>query len=78
MNQYNVTAEHIAEAKKHGSAKIQEGSWLSTKAAMIEEQQTWDDGDEAKNIDFSGCDFWVTTDDGQGPFGVNLSEIQDN
>ena len=76
-NEFGITRAHIEEAREKGSCEFQSGCYLTTAADMMIEQAQWDDGDEAKNIDFSKCEFWVTTDDGQGPFGMDAADAED-
>lgn len=54
--------------------RYQKGSFIQTKESLMSEQEDWADGDEAKNIDFSQHDFWLTTDDGETPEGFDSIE----
>lgn len=64
MNSNGITIKHIQEASDKGGVEFQPGCWLVTAEQMIEDQKKWDDGDESKHTDFSGSDFWITTDNG--------------
>ena len=50
--------------------KISQGIYLQSAEELISEQKGWHDLDESKNVDFTTSPFWVTTDDGQGPYAV--------
>ena len=52
------------------------GIWVYTKAQIIAEQKIWWEGDEAKNIDFSGCEYWLIADNGHH-LGVNAEELEE-
>jgi len=63
---------------------INDGVFLITSSDMIEDQKGWecdeDTGDEYLNdMDFSTSPFWITTDDGAEPVGIDddaeLNEI---
>lgn len=55
-------------------SKVQAGVYLQTSDDIIADQKTWDDGDASKDVDFSGSDYWITTDDGQDPIGIDSDE----
>ena len=63
----NDVKKQVAE---EGEAELC-GYWLYTAEAITTEQKTWDDEDEAKDIDFSEYPYWMTTGDDAGPVGYD-------
>jgi len=57
-----------ALAKPHG--EYQSGSYLRSSEDMIFDQETWSDEDDARDVDFETYPFWITTDDGEDPYGI--------
>jgi len=53
------------------ACEIQPGAFLSLAEDMIADQLAWDDEDHSKDIDFSTSAFWITTDDGVEPVGID-------
>lgn len=53
---------------------VRPGVFLQTAQEIIFDQLSWDDGDESKHTDFSTSTFWVTTDDGQVPIGIDTDD----
>lgn len=52
------------------------GIYLLTRDEIIADQAIWDDTDPAKDSDFAGYPYWLTTDDGVTPIGYSdLSEL---
>ncbi|MCF7943779.1 MAG: hypothetical protein K9L21_05065, partial [Spirochaetia bacterium] len=47
---------------------------LSTAAHMNAEQADWPDEDPSKNVDFYSCLYWVTTDNGIDPIGIDSAQ----
>ena len=60
--------------KEKGSLEIQPGVYLSTGDNMMADQETWNEFDAAKDIDFSVSPFWITTDNGATPEGFGSIE----
>jgi len=58
-------------ASRQVSCEIQSGVFLSSVEDMIEDQLAWDDEDPDKDIDFSTSQFWITTDGGVDPIGID-------
>jgi len=58
-------------ASRHVACEIQSGVFLSSAEDMIEDQRAWDEDDSSKEIDFSTSPFWITTDDGVTPIGID-------
>ena len=57
-----------------GSIEVQPGVYLATGENQKADQETWNEFDAAKNIDFSVSPFWITTDDGKDPEGFRTIE----
>jgi len=53
---------------------IQEGVWIVTAAEMIADQKTWPDEDLNKMTDFTTSKWWVITDNGMDPIGIDTDE----
>ena len=53
---------------------ISGGVFLQDSQSLISEQLEWDDEDEGKHMDFSAYPFWITTDDGAKPIGVDTED----
>ena len=47
-----------------GDREFSAGCYLLTQEEMISDQASWDDEDEAKDMDFTAAPYWVTTNDG--------------
>lgn len=69
--------ELIREADRKGSVLVQAGVWLCTAEDLLEEQKTWHDEDQSKNLDLTSSPYWLTTDDGQGPFPISGADDDD-
>lgn len=73
------TTDLIQKILTAGEGMIRDGSFLITSSDMIEDQKGWCDEDPAKDMDFSTSSFWITTDDGAEPVGIDddaeLNEI---
>jgi hypothetical protein len=62
----------ISKAKEAGRfCEIRAGIFLASAETMIAEQETWCDEDESKEFDFTVAAYWVTTDTGDEPYGVD-------
>ncbi|MFC5512795.1 hypothetical protein ACFPOU_16960 [Massilia jejuensis] len=72
MKRYN--SPKLAEALTIEYVELSAGVYLSCAENMICEQKDWDNDDPSKNFDFTAAPFWVTTNDGRGPFAVYDSE----
>lgn len=57
--------ELMVKADETGCATIQSGCFLKSRESIIADQQGWEDGDSAKDEDFTGYPYWITTNDGQ-------------
>lgn len=55
--------------------EISPGVFVSTSENMIADQKAWDSEDPAKNTDFSTHPFWITTDSGSSPDGVDQNGL---
>ena len=53
--------------EEKGTIEVQPGVYLSTGDNMMADQETWNEFDAAKDIDFSVSPFWITTDNGVAP-----------
>ncbi len=51
--------------------EIRAGVYLLTAAAITQDQHLWGENDHSKNVDFSAAPFWVVTDSGDDPIGVD-------
>jgi len=54
--------------------KVQGGVFLQTAEDIISDQVSWGDADGSKNADFTTSGYWITTDDGQDPIGIDTDE----
>ena len=61
--------------KEWGIVEIGEGIYLWTRTAILEDQREWDEYDEAKDFDFSCCEYWITTNDGHKQGFDALDEV---
>lgn len=61
---FKVTQEMLDQAVANGFVEVSAGVYINSQENMIADQQSWDDEDAAKDMDFSSAEFWVTTDDG--------------
>ncbi len=67
--------ESILKAlEEKGTIEVQSGVYLSTGKNMTADQETWDEFDGAKHVDFSIAPFWITTDSGSSPDGFGSIE----
>ena len=51
-------------ATKHGYIEFAPGAYLNTLENLQADQLGWPDEDSAKNQQFAGAPFWITTDTG--------------
>ena len=49
----------LLDTNVEGLTKIQDGYYLWTRQQIIEEQKTWEDEDESKNLDFTIAEYWL-------------------
>ena len=61
-------------ASKRVACEFKPGVFLSSADDMIADQLAWDDEDPCKDMDFSTSAFWITTDDGVEPEGIDSDE----
>jgi hypothetical protein len=66
----NHPRELLAEAGSKGFVELRLGVYLNSRESLQAEQNDWDDGDKAKNLDLSVAPFWLTTSSGDGPFPI--------
>ena len=67
--------ESILKAlKEKGSIEVRPGVYLATGENQKADQETWNEFDAAKDIDFSVSPFWITTDNGVAPEGFGSIE----
>lgn len=67
--------ESILKAlEEKGTIEVQPGVYLSTGDNIMADQETWNEFDAAKDIDFSVSPFWITTDNGVAPEGFGSIE----
>ena len=67
--------ESILKAlEEKGTIEVQPGVYLSTGDDIMADQETWNEFDAAKDIDFSVSPFWITTDNGVAPEGFGSIE----
>ncbi len=53
-----------------GFLEIEVGVYLSTAEQITAEQEDWFDNDAYKNFNFTSSEYWITTDCGAIPQGV--------
>jgi len=54
------------------NGEFQPGSYLRSSAEMRADQATWDDLDKVgKAFDFTTSPYWITSDDGMEPYGID-------
>jgi hypothetical protein len=74
----HVTARRlVAEADAEGSSSKLAGCWVVTADELATQQKSWDDGDEAKEIDPTLYPYWIITDNGVGPIGITGANDRD-
>jgi len=54
--------------------QVQGGVMLMTASDLIADQATWGDMDASKDTDFTTSPFWLVTDDGQDPIGIDTDD----
>ena len=66
----------LLEADQEDFVEIQSGVCLYTAKYLIREQKhwSWGDGEESKNFDFSTSPYWLTTNDGVKPIGIDNAD----
>jgi len=53
---------------------VQGGVWIVEAAEMIADQKTWPDEDLRKMTDFTTSKWWLITDNGMDPIGINADQ----
>ena len=71
MSKTTKTVETIKQALAFNDGEFQDGSYLRSSEDMIDDQEMWDDEDPCKDFDFTLCPYWITTDDGAEPEGID-------
>ena len=67
--------ESILKAlEEKGTIEVRPGVYLATGENQKADQETWNEFDAAKDIDFSVSPFWITTNDGADPEGFGSIE----
>jgi len=61
----------IKEALAKPYGEYQSGSYLRSSEDMIADRETWEEEDDCRDFDFSTSPYWVTTDDGMVPYGID-------
>jgi len=61
----------VKECDAWGFVTIAAGVFLESSASMQAQAAGWDEDDPSKAIDFTAYPYWITTDDGQKPIGVD-------
>lgn len=64
-------------ADQDGWTELSDGVYLNSSESIQEEQAQWNDGDNAKHVDFSKAPYWLTTDDGQEPVAISGADDAD-
>lgn len=62
--------ELLAEADSKGFVELRLGVYLNSRENLQAEQNGWDEGDKAKNLDLSAAPFWLTASSRDGPFPI--------
>jgi hypothetical protein len=70
----NIASGYLAEADCDGTADLGGGITLATAAVMESEQKDWPDEDPSKDVDFFSYLYWITTDNGIDPIGIDNVE----
>jgi len=70
----SIAGDYLSEAFKDGYADLGGGITLSTAAHMVSEQKDWPDEDPSKDVDFLSYLYWITTDNGIDPIGIDSAE----
>ena len=81
MKTVKTSQDYLNVATCLGMYEVSKGIFLYSQSDIIEEQKTWDDGDESKDFDFTTADFWLLTDDGYKESihtACDLDDIQAN
>jgi hypothetical protein len=60
-----------AQVDKGETVELQPGVYLQSRESIVEEQKSWSDDDEAKDVNFYLYRYWITTDSGEGPYGYD-------
>ena len=53
---------------------VQNGVWVVTAAEMVADQKAWPDEDLSKETDFTTSEFWLVTDNGVDPIGIDTDQ----
>ncbi len=55
----------------NGYLEIEPGEYLQTQEYILAEQENWPEEDNYKNFDFTQYAYWITTECGQFPQGID-------
>lgn len=66
-----MSVERITDFIKNCGGMVKSGVFIQKREDIIADQKSWDDEDPCKFDDFSTCPYWITTDDGQDPAGID-------
>lgn len=61
----------IREARNSGFAVIRPGVYLQSRMDIMQDRLLFNDNDPARNINYNRAAYWVTTDNGGLPIGVD-------
>ena len=59
------------ELDKVGFLEVVDGVYLHTQESLLADQLEWDESDEAKHIDLTQYNYWISTNSGTPLEGVN-------
>jgi len=71
MDKMKQTISTIKQALVKPYGEYQSGSYLRTSEDMIADRETWEEEDDCRDFDFTTHPYWVTTNDGMEPYGIN-------
>lgn len=71
MMSIGLNKKQLDELKKRGFVEVQSGVYLYSKDSINEEKKTWNSEDCLKDFKFDSSPYWILTDNGVGPIGVD-------
>lgn len=64
----------LNKVEVEGCVEISSGLYLNSRENILADQINWDEGDSCKTMDFSKFKYWITTNNGRDPIGIDKFE----
>lgn len=71
---FAIAHRYMTEAIEESNyVELKKGKFLASSELLESEQDTWDEYDESKEVDFSAAAYWVTSNNGINPIAISTA-----